>query len=479
MSVLLQRFVLVVLAASCVVLAGCAGQGVRSSGPADVNALYASLDQASRDYETALAQAGQGRPEQSARTMDQALDRLQRAAAACGRTAGCDLQRFVSVYDHLLHLDSGDVAADGDGAEAGVEDLPVSRTVPQAQRTVTLLHGHKLSDLIAMNGPVKAALEEWLTWRRPQLMRSYVNYEYLRHLMWPRFKQAGLPEAVLFGILTKESNGKVHAVSRAGAKGPMQFMYATGARFGLHVVDGFDQRFDPAMSARAAADYVNEQLKVFNDNLELVLAAYNGGEGRVRRLVGGKTGVSFYDPDIYFALPEQTRRYVPLVLAAAWLFMHPDSYHLEFPRIDAAPGHVKLARQASLSELTICLGQDEGMRDGWFRTLRNLNPHLDPQQELPAGTRVNLPEKLEAAYARDCTDGPWPILAADLHSGTVPPPPPSGLPRHYVVRRGDTLSGIVRRLGCSSVREVARLNDLRRPRYAIRVGQRLTLPRCY
>src|SRR5699024_12862764 len=95
-------------------------------------------------------------------------------------------------------------------------------------------------------------------------MRSYVNYRYLRHLMWPQFKKEGLPEAVLFGLLTKESNGKVHAVSRAGAKGPLQFMYATGSRFGLHVVDGFDQRFDPAKSARAAADYMNEQLKVLD-----------------------------------------------------------------------------------------------------------------------------------------------------------------------------------------------------------------------
>lgn len=476
---ILQRGVLGVMSALCLMMAGCAGNGARP-GSSAVNALYAELDAAGNAYEVALLASYNGQSEDADRDMRQALDKLQDAAVRCGKTDGCDMQRFVSTYNHLLRTDGSDVAADLDGAEGDDDsDESVSRALPQSERTVTLLHGHKLSDLIAMNGPVKTALEDWLTWRRPQLMRAYVNYQYLRHLMWPGFEKAGLPEAVLFGIVTQESGGKVHAVSRAGAKGPLQFMHATGSRFGLKVVNGFDERFDPALSSGAAAAYLDEQLKVFNDNLELVLAAYNGGEGRLRRLAGNRTGESFYDPDIYFALPQQTRHYVPTVLAAAWLFLHPDSYHLKFPRLDVAAGQIKLARQASLSELTVCLGQADGMRDGWFRTLRNLNPRLNPQNELPPGTRIHVPKKLESVYARDCTDGPWPILAADLHSGSVPQPPPSGLPRHYIVRRGDTLSAIVRKLGCSSVREVARLNHLKRPGYSIHEGQRLVLPRCY
>lgn len=464
------------IVAVSVVLAACAG--VQPSAGTAGNDLYAQMQQAGKAYQRAREQAQGGPNDASNKAMADALTQLRAAANRCGHVAGCDTQRFLSLYNHLLE---GNQSGDTDEVEStGDDDSDVSVTtaVPETQRTVTLLHGHKLSDLIAMNGPVKAALEEWLTWRRPQLMNAYVNYEYLRHLMWPPFHKAGLPEAVLFGIVATESRGKVHAVSRSGAKGPLQFMYATGSRFGLKVVNGFDQRFDPKLSARAAGAYLNEQLQVFNDNLELVLAAYNGGEGRMRRLVDGRTKISFYDPKIYFKLPTQTRRYVPRVLAAAWLFMHPDSYHLKLPAINAAPGQIKLARQASLSELSVCLGQGQGMRDGWFRTLRNLNPHMNPQKELPAGTRVHLPQKLEATYRRDCTDGPWPILAADLHSGTLPKPPPSSLPRHYVVRHGDTLSGIVRKLGCSSVREVARINHLRRPHYAIGVGQSLTLPRC-
>lgn len=457
-------------------LAGCAS--MRPAPDPGLDTLYTQMQEAADAYEGAREAARQDPGQAAEQAQAQARLTLQQQTNRCADAAGCDMQRVVALYDHLLQADITAPADEADDTQDNGQDAVVDAVVPQSQRTVTLLHGHHLSDLIAMNGPVKSALEEWLTWRRPQLMRAYVNYQYLRPLMWPPFHKAGLPEAVLFGIVAKESGGKVHAVSRSGAKGPMQFMYHTGKRFGLKVVDGFDQRFDPRLSSRAAGAYINEQLKVFNDNLELVLAAYNGGEGRVRRLVDGRTSISFYDPAIYFDLPSQTRRYVPLVLAAAWLFMHPDRYHLDFPKINARMGQVKLARPASLSELSICLGQDEGVRDGWFRTLRNLNPRLDPQQEQAAGTRIHVPAKLEAAYVRDCASGHWADLATDLHSGAMPTQP-SGLPRHYVVRSGDTLSGIVRELGCSSVREVARLNDLRRPRYAIRIGQRLTLPRCY
>jgi membrane-bound lytic murein transglycosylase D len=62
-------------------------------------------------------------------------------------------------------------------------------SLPEAQRSVTLLHGQKLSELIAMNGPVKAALEMWLTQWRPQLMDAYVNYQYMRFEMWPQYEK--------------------------------------------------------------------------------------------------------------------------------------------------------------------------------------------------------------------------------------------------------------------------------------------------
>ena len=482
----------VVLAASPVLLTACASAGAKP--PAAVNALYSQLDQASVGYETALQQAREGHAQASQRTLTQALDRLKEAAAQCGNTPGCDTQRFFSVFDHLLRLKDGsffagdDLDTLGESTPAGgVDGKSGAASLPQAQRSVTLLRGQKLSELIAMNGPVKAALEMWLTQWRSTLIDTWTNYQYMRYQMWPAYQKADLPEALLFGIMAKESGGKVHAVSRSGASGPLQFMYATGLRFGLNSTDGFDLRFDPAQSARANAAYFDEQLRIFNNNLELTLGAYNGGEGRMRRLVGDHPELSFYDPRVYNQLSQETREYVPAVLAAAWLFLHPNSYNLRFPKIDGVPGSITLQRPASLTELTVCLGAAGGMSDGWFRTLRNLNPRLDPQAAQPSGSVLAVPKQLEQAYAARCVDGPWPILAHDLHTAVIPvvaqaaaDPAPRALAsrrsRSYAVRRGDTLSGIVRRLGCSDIREVSQLNHLEHHR--LKLGQVLQLPAC-
>ncbi|MEO6799421.1 MAG: transglycosylase SLT domain-containing protein [Rhodanobacter sp.] len=474
---------------ACTLLGACASSG-GAQPSASVNSLYTRLDQASKGYEVALQQSREGNLEASELTLRKSLDQLKQASAQCGDTPGCDPQRFFSVFDRLLRLKDGDfsddqnLAGDVDSSQAALAGGHVGATsLPQAQRSVTLLHGQKLSQLIAMNGPVKAALEMWLTQRRPQLMDAWANYQYLRHEMWPAYEKADLPEALLFGMVAQESGGKVHAVSRSGASGPLQFMYATGMRFGLGVDNGFDTRFDPAASARANAEYLNEQLRIFNNNLELVIGAYNGGEGRMRRAVGDDPTVSFYDPRIYDQMSPETRDYVPAVLAAAWLFLHPDSYNLRFPRVNGTPGKITLQRAASLDELTVCLGSAEDMSDGWFRTLRNLNPRLDPDASQPTGAQLQVPKGLERAYASRCVDGPWPILAADLHNATVPVVPEpkpakaaAATTKTYRVRHGDTLISIVRTLHCSSVQEISEMNQLKH--HHISAGQQLKVPVC-
>ena len=488
-------------------LAACAGQQSQKASAApqtaaasmtnveQINALYARLDADTKRFVAARALASSENPGQSASEAKAALDDMQTASAQCLALRDCESQRFFAAFDHLLRLDSGLLGGDAgnpapqvpesDG-EAGVKS-PAS-ALPEVTRSVSLLKGRELSDLIALNDPIKVALEQWLTQLRPNLMLAYENYEYLRTRMWPEYQKAGLPEALLFGMIAKESGGKVHAVSRSGASGPLQFMYATGARFGLTTVDGFDQRFDPRLSAHANAAYLNEQLGVFNDNLELVLAAYNGGEGAMQRLAARNAGAGFWDPKIYYELNPETRDYVPMVLAAAWLFLHPERYHLTFPKIEGKPAAVALAVPSSIDELTICLGQ-EGNPNGWFRTLRNLNPQYEPQQLLAAGTRIELPARLVTVYEKSCSSGTWVELASDLHSAAAPVVPVrvasrgsersahgSSSPRSYTVKKGETLSAVSRKLGCNSVGELAAPNRIKGPAYFVHVGQTLQVP---
>lgn len=421
-------------------------------------------------------------------TLRAARDALREPAEACLAVPSCDPARVLSGYEKLA---GEGLAIQGDTsddlAESGVNDKQIETLdeadsalladFPEAQRTISLLNGRELRDLIALNTPVKAAMVEWLTWMRPNLITAYENYQYLRHLMWPEYQQAGLPEALLFGILAKESGGRVHAVSRAGASGPLQFMYQTGLGYGLGRVDGFDTRFDPQLAARASVAYLNDRFAELNHNLELSLAAYNGGEGRIRRLYTGSGGKPYWDRRIRGQLPAETQDYVPMVLAAAWLFLHPEEAGLVFPTIDATPGTLVLQQPTSLNELTMCLGQGD-TREGWFRVLRNLNPRLQPHAPLSAGTTLQAPQRLIDDYQRGCVAGARLQLAQQLAAASKPTVPPVGaVANSYRVRAGDSLHGIARRYGCS-VSTLASANGIRAPRYLIRPGQALQLQSC-
>jgi len=326
----------------------------------------------------------------------------------------------------------------------------------------------------AMQAAVDAALHDWLTWRRPNLIEAWEQYQYMRYLMVPAYQAAGLPESLLFGILAKESGGRVHAVSRAGAAGPLQFMRATGERFGLRRDGDFDQRFDPTLSARANVAYLNERFAEHGYDLALALAAYNGGEGRVRRLAGGAAQASFWNDEIRARLPRETQDYVPGVLAAAILFEEPERYGLRFPEVDASPGQVALTAPRTLGEVAICLGQAADSRTGWFRVLRNLNPRLEPFDPLPAGTLIALPAVLEPVYQQRCA-GDAGLLAARLHASRDDRRPRELV---YTVRRGDTLSSIARSHRCGTATAIARDNGIAAPRYLIRPGQQLRLSGC-
>lgn len=445
------------------------------------SALRAALHQAERLRSGDLAHVAEA---------ESARQALRESARACLEVAGCGAERVLAGYERLAAL--GLAVGEGFAAELPAEALeaefvaadqdvgsPVLDDLPEAARSITLLNGRELSELIRLNTPVKSAMVEWLTWMRPQLVTAYENYQYMRHLMWPEYEQAGLPEALLFGILAKESGGRVHAVSRAGASGPLQFMYQTGLGYGLGRVDGFDTRFDPQLASRASVRYLNDRFRELNGSLELALAAYNGGEGRMRRLHQSTGGRGFWNARVFGQLPRETQDYVPMVLAAAWLFLHPDEVGLEFPQVDARPSSFALEHASTLNELTLCLGQG-GTRDGWFRVLRNLNPRYEPHTPIARGTHLLGPQPLVEAYARNCVEGERLALARDLSSSNRPSAPAlasASAARNYTVRSGDSLHSIARRHRCT-VDQLARGNGIRAPRYLIKPGQRLALSGC-
>ncbi|MBD8697305.1 lytic transglycosylase domain-containing protein [Stenotrophomonas sp. CFBP 13718] len=89
--------------------------------------------------------------------------------------------------------------------------------------------------------------------------------------------EVGIDVALLQAVVSQESSFNPRAVSPAGAVGLMQLMPGTARRFGVR------DRFDPAQNLRGGARYLVWLLDHFNQDLDLALAAYNAGEGSVRR----------------------------------------------------------------------------------------------------------------------------------------------------------------------------------------------------
>jgi soluble lytic murein transglycosylase-like protein len=126
-----------------------------------------------------------------------------------------------------------------------------------------------------------------------------------------------LDAALLAAVVHVESGGNPQAVSPAGAQGLTQLIPATAQRFGVH------DPFDPAQSLDGAAKYLRGLLGQFSGDVSKALAAYNAGEGNVKK---------------YGGIPPfaETQAYVPAVLAAY------DTYSQSQP---ASPGSAGSLRQ--------------------------------------------------------------------------------------------------------------------------------------
>jgi uncharacterized hydrophobic protein (TIGR00271 family) len=141
---------------------------------------------------------------------------------------------------------------------------------------------------------------------RPEPGRAEALLPLLRRV----FIEEGVPPELVW-VAEVESTFNPAARSPVGALGLFQLMPATAKSLGLRVSQ-VDERLDPERNARAAARYLRQLYGRFG-SWELALAAYNGGQGRVARLLRQQPGAGF--AEIASSLPAETRMYVPKVMA--------------------------------------------------------------------------------------------------------------------------------------------------------------------
>ena len=171
-----------------------------------------------------------------------------------------------------------------------------------------------------------------------ETVRKYIDFyatrsrRGLRYIMgmadyyFPLFEQIldanGLPLELKYLAVIESALNPV-ALSRAGASGLWQFMLPTGKSVGLEINSLIDERFDPEKATEAACKYLKSLYNIYDD-WYLTLAAYNSGPGTVNRALARSGGKKDYWK-ISSYLPRETRAYVPLFIAVAYVM----TYHCE------------------------------------------------------------------------------------------------------------------------------------------------------
>jgi membrane-bound lytic murein transglycosylase D len=270
------------------------------------------------------------------------------------------------------------------------------------------------------------------------------------------FRAEGLPLDLAYSPII-ESGFKPNALSKASAKGPWQFMKATALENGLHHDWFIDERSDPEKATLAAAKYLKTLNKMFDGDWNLVLAAYNGGPGRVQRAMKRSGKQDFWElSQSSRYLPKETREYVPLILAAIIVAKNPAQYGFEIVANDpitydkvTVPRAIDLRRVAEWTGTSI----DE---------IQALNPQLRRwttpvkypsfELKLPPGTGGDFQARLADATATDMATLKW-----------------------YTVKKGETLATIARKLRVGRV-DLAEANSLS-IRSRVHTGQELIIPR--
>jgi len=268
-------------------------------------------------------------------------------------------------------------------------------------------------------------------------------------------KKRGMPlELALLPMI--ESNYNPNQVSPAKAAGLWQLMPTTARGLGVLINWWYDGRRDIITSTHVALDY----LQYLHDNFNswpLAFSAYNAGMGTVSKAihynkVRGRA-TNFWS----LRLPQQTRSYVPKLIAIAIILSHPERYHIPVKKVFNRPYFTRVTVNFPISFYQLAKFAHTSIYN-----IRRLNPGFKRQKLSPRKSyNLLIPNSRIGHFKQNLTN----YLAKTTTLQRA---------KHlYTVKNGDTLSTIAakHKVTTASLRNNNHLNsDL------IRIGQALYIP---
>ncbi|EKD75733.1 MAG: hypothetical protein ACD_44C00036G0008 [uncultured bacterium] len=208
--------------------------------------------------------------------------------------------------------------------------------------------------------PAVQAQIKWFSTHHDYLARTSERAAPYIYYIYEQLHQRQLPmELVLLPI--NESAYNPFATSGRGAGGLWQMIRGTASQYGVKQNWWFDGRRDIYASTKAALDHLTYLQNLFNGDWLLALAAYDCGEGTVLRAIRRNAAQDKSTDFWSLSLPEETRAYVPRLLALANIIRNRQAYNIDLPSIDDQPYlsqvdieiPISLAKAAQLAKMNL------------------------------------------------------------------------------------------------------------------------------
>src|ERR1044071_6318375 len=229
------------------------------------------------------------------------------------------------------------------------------------------------------------------------LIQQYINYyqsrgrstmesglrrsgQYMR-LARKIFAEEGVPLDVSW-LGQVERAWKPKAVSWAAASGLWQFIPSTGRMYGLRQNAYIDERNSYEQATRASARHLKDLANRYNGNWELAMAAYNTGAGNIDRAISRAGSANFWM--IYPYIAQETRNYVPNILAVILIAKNPEKYGFKGIKPDA-PMSYDVVQVPTATGLQLVADATDTSVDH----IRTINPELK-RDVTPRGDTYNV-----------------------------------------------------------------------------------------